>query len=94
MSGPGSESVVRETVEQLKTLGLSTMNIVTFQASISGVTLIEHIDGYNIIWHAIDFITIIYTLHEIMYLLLISHQAYVQIISKKIIKVREKDIKS
>ena len=35
----GSESVVRETVEQLKTLGLSTMNIVTLKASMSGITL-------------------------------------------------------
>ena len=47
VSGPGSESVVRETVEQLKILGLSTMNIVTFKASMSGVTLIEHVDGYG-----------------------------------------------
>ena len=47
VSGPGSDSVVRETVEQLKILGLSTMNIVTFKASISGVTLIEHVDGYG-----------------------------------------------
>ena len=45
VSGPGSESVVRETVEQLKTLGLSTMNIVTFKASMSGITLTDDING-------------------------------------------------
>ena len=45
VSGPGSESVVRETVEQLKTLGLSTMNIVTFKASMSGIMLTDDING-------------------------------------------------
>ena len=45
VSGPGSESVVRETVEQLKTLGLSTMNIVTFKASMNGITLTDDING-------------------------------------------------
>ena len=45
VSGPGSESVVRETVEQLKTLGLSTMNTVTFKASVSGITLTDDING-------------------------------------------------
>ena len=45
VSGPGSESVVRETVEQLKTLGHSTMNIVTFKASMSGIALTEDING-------------------------------------------------
>ena len=51
VSGPGSESVVRETVEQLKTLGLSTMNIVTFKASMNGITLTDDINGYGkLIW--------------------------------------------
>jgi hypothetical protein len=45
VSGPGNESVVRETVEQLKTLGPSTMNIVMFKASMSGVTLTDDING-------------------------------------------------
>ena len=45
VSGPGSESVVRETVEQLKTLRLSTMNIVTFKASMSGITFTDNISG-------------------------------------------------
>ena len=43
--GPGTEEVVRETVEQLKTLGLSTMNIVTFKASTNGITLTDDING-------------------------------------------------
>ena len=49
VSGPGSEAVVRETVEQLKTLGLSTMNIVTFKASMNGITLMDNINGWAVI---------------------------------------------
>ena len=43
---PGDgESVVRETVEQLKTSGPLTTSVVTFKASMDGITITHDISG-------------------------------------------------
>ncbi len=42
---PGTESLLSQTVQQLQSLDLSTMNIVTITVSREGVTLQENVNG-------------------------------------------------
>ena len=44
--GPGSEALLAQTVQQIKSLELSTMNIVTFKASKEGITLTDNVNGW------------------------------------------------
>ena len=44
--GPGSEALLVQAVQQMKSLELSTMNIVTFKASEEGITLTHNVYGY------------------------------------------------
>ena len=43
---PGNDSLLTQTVQQLQSLDLSTMNIVTITVSRDGVTLQENVNGY------------------------------------------------
>ena len=43
---PGSEALLAQTVQQMKSLELSTMHIVTFKASKEGITLTDNVNGY------------------------------------------------
>ena len=44
--GPGNEALLAQTVQQMKSLELSTMNIVTFKASKEGITLTDNVNGW------------------------------------------------
>ena len=44
--GPGSDALLAQAVQQIKSLELSTMNIVTFKASKEGIALTENINGW------------------------------------------------
>ena len=44
--GLGNEALLAQTVQQMKNLELSTMNIVTFKASKEGITLTDNVNGY------------------------------------------------
>ena len=44
--GPGSDALLAQTVQQMKNLELSTMNIVTFKASKEGITLTDNVNGW------------------------------------------------
>ena len=43
--GPGSDALLAQTVQQMKNLELSTANIVTFKASMKGITLTDNVNG-------------------------------------------------
>ena len=45
MSGAGSDQLLSLTIQQLKSLELSTMNIVTFKAAKEGITLTDNVNG-------------------------------------------------
>jgi len=47
--GPGSDSLLAQTVQQMKSLELSNMNIVTFKASKEEITLTD-VNGCVWVW--------------------------------------------
>ena len=44
--GPGSDALLAQAVQQMKSLELSTMKIVFFKASKEGITLTDNVNGY------------------------------------------------
>ncbi len=46
VSSAGSDALLAQTVQQFKSLELSSMNIVTFKASRDGITLTDNVNGW------------------------------------------------
>ena len=44
--GPGSDALMAQAVQQMKSLELSTMRIVTFKASMESIIFTDNVNGY------------------------------------------------